>query len=184
MDTIQFWQLIDSTRLASGGDVNKQEELLIEALAAMPEAEIFAYQRIFDKLDKRARRYDLFEVMNLIYGGISDSCREDARAWLIAQGQSVYENAIADPESLVDIISIEARHSIKAEPIVYAGHMALQKLTGFDDDYVSYNDPHDEPIEMGENIWRGNGISSKERDRRLKEKFPRIWAKFNWGHPD
>jgi hypothetical protein len=176
MDTPKFWQLIDLTRVLSGGDVQKQAKLLVEQLTVMPISEIIDYQRIFDKLDRTAIRHDLREIGDLIHGGMGDSGFKDFIGWLISQGQEIYEHALLDPETLVEIVSEEARQSTYAEEIRYAGVHAYQIKTGQDDAFVpiSYDDI---PEDMGESLW-DSVTSVEEHDRRVKEKFPKAWAKY------
>jgi hypothetical protein len=126
MDITQFWQLIDRTRVASGGDNIKHAELLTDELAQLPEEEIVEYQHIFDTLVRRAERDDILEVADFIYGGLGDDGWKDFRAWLVGQGQMVYENMLADPESLVDVVGTLERLNITAELLSYAARHAFE----------------------------------------------------------
>jgi hypothetical protein len=46
MDAAAFWELIDKTREAAGGDPRKQHDLLINELAQLPENEILSFDEI------------------------------------------------------------------------------------------------------------------------------------------
>ncbi len=101
-----FWKLIDKTRNASNGDVSKQANLLIEELVQLPLTEILAYETIMDNLLDTAYDAALWDAAEIIECGCGDDGFSDFRAWLIAQGKDVYEKAIANPESLVDLIDV------------------------------------------------------------------------------
>ena len=59
-----------------------------------------------DLLDK-AYVATLWDAADIIGCGCSDDGFWDFRGWLIAQGQKVYENALSDPESLLDLIDVD-----------------------------------------------------------------------------
>lgn len=179
MDIKQFWLLIDQTRNASDGDADKQAELLTKALVALPLEDIIEYQHIFDELDVRATGHDLLQVVNLIYDALDDSVWRDFRAWLIGQGQTIYENAIANPETLADVVSIEGRYDIVAEPLIFAAEIACEIKADDEDAYVSYARPDDETIKDF-----STSLAIAERKHPAKEKFPRAWAKFGWENPE
>jgi uncharacterized protein YdeI (BOF family) len=176
MDTTEFWKLIEQSRYNSNGDVDKQAEILVNILTTLSLEEILDYQRIFDELEAAAQQYDLIEIADVIYGGIGDSGWKDFTAWLIGQGKTVYENAIDDPESLVDVVSLENREKIRAEALVYVAHNTAENKTEGNYDFSSTSS--DKELSMGENLWKGATV--EEHDRRVKEKFPRAWAKFGW----
>jgi hypothetical protein len=126
-------------------------------------------------------------VADLIYGGVGDGGWTDFRAWLIGRGQTIYENALADPESLVDVVPTQRwdaefeRWNITAEAIYLAFDTAYEKATG--DFYLFPVWAEDEPVEQGENLWKGC-TSAEEHRRRVKAKFPKAWAKFGWELPE
>ncbi len=129
MNRSEFWELIDKTRLASGGHSNKQAELLIAELSKLSEQEILDYQETLDDLQDNAYIADLWALGSIIDGlGFSDDVFTDFRAWLIAQGKDVYENAVTNPESLVDYV--EPGQNIVAEILLYVAQEAYELRTG------------------------------------------------------
>ena len=132
MDTPTFWELIDKTREASGGDQEKQRELLIGALAQLPESDIFAWDDIFDDLMDKAYIAELWEVAYIIGCGCGDDGFTDFRAWLIGQGKDIYEKVLADPESLVDIIESGKEEQAGASSLWYVVIGAYELKTGMD----------------------------------------------------
>ena len=107
MNIEEFWKLIHRTREASDGDVSKQVELLVEALVQLSVEEILDYETIMYNLMDRAYDAALWDAAYIIGCGCGDSGFSDFRAWLVAQGQDVYDKALADPESLVDLIEVD-----------------------------------------------------------------------------
>ena len=102
-----FWNLIDAARDASGGDNSRQADLLVNALVPLSLDEIFAFEAIWDDLMDFSYDAALWDAAYIIGCGCGDSGFKDFRAWLIAQGKEVYEKALADPESLVDLIEVD-----------------------------------------------------------------------------
>lgn len=104
MDKAIFWKLIESTRDASQGDPFKQADLLTEALTQLPEEDIISYDAILREYMDKAYSVDLWEAAYIIGCGCSDDGFMDFRAWLIGQGKETLEEALLDPEYLVDVV--------------------------------------------------------------------------------
>jgi len=118
MDIKTFWELIDQTRQASRDALIADEfindevdemhiDLLVKSLSALSEEDIFAWERIFDDFMDQAYIEELWEVAYIINCGCGDDGFTDFRAWVISQGEDVYRNAIADPESLATVINVK-----------------------------------------------------------------------------
>lgn len=175
MNITQFWQLIERTRDASYGDVNKHADLLVEELTKLSVEEIIEYQHIFDGFDEYADRRDIRDVANIIGGGLGDSGWTDFRGWLIGQGQVIYRKAVADPESLADVVEFDLRFKIEAENLYYAGQNAYWRKTNSED--MIPDNPSDEAVLRSEE-YRSGSLPAKERTKSEKELYPKVWAKF------
>src|SRR4051794_18537043 len=103
MDRTAFWNLIERTRRKSGGVQDLQMDALRQELEALAPAEIVDFQTHFDTGRVEAYTYDLWAAAYIIRGGCSDDGFLDFRTWLIAQGRPVFEAAVADPQSLMDV---------------------------------------------------------------------------------
>lgn len=103
MDIATFWQLIDEAREAGGGDPRKQSALLVEILARLPENEIIEFDNLFTELMDKAYTADLWDAAFIINCGCSDDGFSEFREWLIGRGREIFDNALADPESLVNV---------------------------------------------------------------------------------
>jgi len=104
MDVESFWKLIDKTREAANGDARIQSDLLTDELVKLPAEEIISFQTIFYDLKDKAYIGNLWDAATVIMDGCSDSGFNEFREWLIGRGKEAYENAMKDPETLVDIL--------------------------------------------------------------------------------
>ncbi len=165
MNVKTFWELIDRAREASGGDVSKQAELLVDALAQLSIIEILDFEIImYDMLDNA---YDaaLWDAADIIGCGCGDSGFWDFRAWLIAQGQDVYEKALANPESLVDLIDVS--ENAQEGALLYVVMTAYEKKTGNEISPDTFK--HREPPVLKGTHWS---------EETVNERFPILAAKF------
>ena len=106
MDIKEFWELIDKTREAAKGDAWKQSELLTEELAKLPEKEIISFDEIFHDLKDNAYIGNLWDAAFVIMYYCGDSSFHEFREWLVGRGKEMYESAIKDPETLVNVLEV------------------------------------------------------------------------------
>jgi hypothetical protein len=102
MDDATFWRLIEQTRPADN-DSDRHCEATTAALAKQEPEEILWFGHIFGEYHLRAYRRDLWSIIYEIDGGCSDDGFIDFRAWLVMQGQDVYETVLAAPDYLGEI---------------------------------------------------------------------------------
>lgn len=173
----EFWQLIDKTRAESGNNPTKQAELLVKALTTMPVEDIFDYQLVHDAYFVRAYRADLWDAAEIIYSGGGDDGFMDFRAWLIGQGLNVYENALLNPDSLADIDHLEDASDTLAEDLLYVGQIAYEKKTNTEDGIPGRH----KLTELNrDNECKTPDGDMKDFEKCLKERYPKVWAKFGW----
>jgi hypothetical protein len=175
MNISEFWQLTEATKAASGSDDQKQAELLIEELCKLAVQDILDYDYFHRGLMHQAYRRKLWDVCYIINGAwCSDDGFSDFRAWLIGQGQSIFERAIEDPESLVEVV--EPLQETTSEALTYVGWMAYERKTGQD-----MNTMPSFPIvkvDLVDENPRDSTMTDEERDLFFANEYPRIWAKF------
>lgn len=104
MTIATFWDLIAKTRLASDGDIKRQIDLLARELAAYPPEEIIQADTLLVKYHLLAYTNELWAAAYIVQGGCSDDMFMDFRHWLIAQGETIFQAALHDPETLGDVI--------------------------------------------------------------------------------
>lgn len=162
MNVKVFWDLIATTREASDGDVSKQADLLVEALVQRSEAEILAFDTILQDMMDEAYDAALWDAADVI--GCGDDGFYEFRGWLIAQGKEVYDKALADPESLVDLIGVD--ENAQDGPVIYVVTPACKQKTGQELPW-GYRKNRKLPLLKGAH-WA-------EEDR--KKRFPKLAAK-------
>ena len=72
MEKSQFWRLIKDAKARSGGDCDRQVEILKHSLMRLPPEEIIAFDKIYDEFRDLAYRWDLRGAAVLIIGGSED----------------------------------------------------------------------------------------------------------------
>jgi hypothetical protein len=95
-----FWQIIDESRGRSAASKRDQPTELQAVLEERTPSEIIAFDEMFARLIELAFRWDLWGAAYVIQGGCGDDGFTDFCAGLIGLGRSVFEAALADPESL------------------------------------------------------------------------------------
>jgi predicted AAA+ superfamily ATPase len=167
----EFWELIERTHQASGGDPEKQCELLVQALAEMPIEDILDYGRFQDQFEDEAYRTDVWNAAFLIDSSGDDGFM-DFRAWLVAQGKAIFEKILADPDSLADYVSVERSEETTWEGLLYVASYAYQRKLDTEEyppiqgKYPQLKEVENHPLTEGE--------------EELKVLYPKMWAKFGW----
>ena len=139
-------------------------------LALLSADEIISFDKIFNAYRKAAYRWDLWGAAYLINGGCSDDGFEHFRRWLIGQGQTVFDAALADPDSLADLITSDivwGDAELECEDIGYAAGEAYQQKTGGE---IPFDEADYLPGEPA-------GVQWEEED--LNGLFPKIAAKMS-----
>lgn len=99
-----FWAVIAIACRSDPRMAEQWDRFLVAELKKLPPDEIIAWDRIFDRLAAKAYTVDLWGAAYLINGGASDDGFYYFRCWLICMGRDVYEAALADPDSLADVV--------------------------------------------------------------------------------
>lgn len=102
MDDNKFWDMIRQADSQSGGDMDKKCKLIESAITRLPKQDAVAFSHMFDRMMDRAYSWELWAAAYIINGGCSDDSFSDFRSSLISRGQIALEQALSDPESLVD----------------------------------------------------------------------------------
>jgi hypothetical protein len=164
----QFWKIIADSRRdfdpnRHDGNMYMQAERLEQLLSAMPVEEVREFGRIFAQLYFDAYRRDLWGAAYVIEGGCSNDGFMDFRFWLISMGREVYEAAMADPESLVNV--------------AYAPGIevcAFEEFGGIASGVLEAKGVPDPP---GVRHPR-EPVGERWTDEELPRRLPKLWAKF------
>lgn len=159
MDFDQFWKIVDKGKRSS-----EPEVVVTGALEKLPPEEIISYQRLFDTAFARAYRWDLWGAAYLMEGGCSDDGFIDFRYGLIAKGREVYENALANPDSLADLSGNEVSNEL-------FGYAALEAYETRTDNQMPRTGTDQLDAPMGEE-WDFDDPAE------MAKRFPKLYRKF------
>ena len=167
MNTTTFWRLVEDARQQSGGDCGEQAEKMMERLSALPTEDIIGFSGTLNEQLRRSYTWDLWAAAYIINGGCADDCFDYFRAWLISQGEAVFENAMRDPESLADL-DIDADAGMECEELLYVASEAYEDKTG-----------EEIPVQAMVRGWVVNGPSGEKwNEASVYSMFPRLTKRF------
>ncbi len=161
---MEFWKLIEEN-VSRPLAVAAARETLSKALGQLSPEDVVAFCRTYDEKQNDAYRWDLWGVAYLINGGCSDDSFMDFRSSLILLGESVYQNALGDPESLMQLEESE-RSELFEEGALYIGAEACEAKGVEAPSRESVSEPAGEPWE--------------ESREDLMARFPRAWSIYGW----
>ncbi|MEU6095390.1 DUF4240 domain-containing protein [Streptomyces sp. NPDC047079] len=170
MDETEFWELVDASREAAGGDADEQADQLVERLLRLDPDTVLDFARHFECRYNRAYRWDLWGAAWVLLGGASDDAFDFFRCWLIAQGREVFEGALHDPDSLAGLLDdFDEEVDGDGEELGYAADEAYEQLTGTVAPDLGIppaaSEPEGTPFDL-------------EDESQLAERYPRLWERF------
>ncbi len=172
MDVDELWGLIEhaSTQGRVLQDADEVASRLVERLAEMPAERIVSADEQLRTLAARAYGWELWGAAYVINGGCSDDGFEYFRAWLIAQGERVYNDALTDPDSLASLFSPGQRVEAESEAMLGATWEAYRIRTDSDlPRGVTVNEPA-----------LGEGWNLEDR-REMASRYPKLTERFHAG---
>ncbi|GAB1335245.1 DUF4240 domain-containing protein [Streptomyces sp. E-15] len=170
MDETEFWELIDATREAAGGDPEEQADALVDRLLRLDPDMVLDFARHFEARYNRAYRWDLWGAAWLLLDGCSDDAFDYFRCWLIGQGREVFEGALHEPDALAGLLGeFDEEIDGDGEELGYAADEAYEQLTGTVAPDLGIApapaEPEGAPLDL-------------EDDRVLASRYPRLWERF------
>jgi hypothetical protein len=165
MTSEQFWAIVEDAHRRSGGDMDLKCHLLDGQLRTLPLNEILSFREYFRDFFYRAYTEELWAAAYIIGHGCSEIAFMDFRSTLISMGREVFENALANPESLADI-------HYNAETAHYEGYQYVSSKVYRD---FSGEDPPrsgQRPTDPTGKRWHKN---------QLPERYPKLVKKYNFG---
>jgi hypothetical protein len=124
MTEADFWAHVAAAR-PRRYDAEAHADALTARLAGLPEPDVLDFVHHWDAAGARAYRRDLWGAAYLVNGGCSDDGFQYFRWWLILQGRAAFDAALADPDTLAEVLDGETE--VEAE--VYPGTDAWFRAT-------------------------------------------------------
>ncbi|MGK5533079.1 DUF4240 domain-containing protein [Streptomyces sp. URMC 129] len=171
MDETEFWEIVDGTREAAGGDPDAHADLMVERLTALDPVAVTDFARHFEARFNRAYRWDVWAAARVLLDSAGEDVFENFRCWLISQGRPVLEGTLHEPDALADLLppDFDPATGGEAEEIGYAAYDAYEQLTGTELPALGLPEPPAEPA--GEPVDLDDPAA-------LAALCPRLWARF------
>lgn len=155
----EFWDLIDAARSAAVFDRARLAAALGDELAELDDDAAAEFARHFRECRADANRQELFAAAWVAGGGASPEDFRDFRDWLITLGRAAFEDALHDPQRILD----HAEPADFQNPFDAAvGPVAL-----------AADDADDEPADLREPAGR------KWEPAELPRRYPKLWRAYN-----
>ena len=151
----QFWALIAAS--------HRQADELRALLSRLPLSEIVDFNVHFQDRMNAAFQWDLWAVAYLAAEGCSDEGFVDFRSWLISRGRDVFETAMVDAESLLQVIDAPDVEDVFFEEFQYVPAQVHAARTG------GRELP---PVPARPSATSGTRWHEDE----LAHRFPKLWA--------
>jgi hypothetical protein len=111
----------------------------------------------------------------VLNGGASDDGFEYFQRWLISKGREVFEAAVADPDSLADLLAPDTEGPCEFEEFAYVASEVWAEKTGID----PWNDPKGSfPYTGAPPATQPSGTPFPEDERYFARRYPKLWARF------
>lgn len=172
MNIDRFWKIVDSSRRGfdpgkAEGNMERQLGELRRLLLDLPPEEIVEFRdHVFEQMNV-AFRWELWGAVYLIAGGCSDDGFADFRSWLISMGRRVFEGAVSNEESLLDVADAPGIEDVFFEEFPGVPAQVYAERTG-----------HEIPAYEGRSPLTPAGEPWSEGGGDLKRRFPRLWARY------
>lgn len=172
MSNERFWDIINSTTKFEAVP-ERQIDALRTALLALPPEDIVAFEAEFAHQLKRSYTWDLWGAAYVIHGGEGDDGFEYFRRWLISKGRMVFEQALANPDSLADMLAAAPGGPLEFESFGYVARRAWSEKTG--------RKVGEMPGGGTDMIYVGlepSGTKFDEDAAHLAQRYPKLWRRF------
>ena len=168
MNREAFWEVLDSAMSAAGYDRAKLPAALREELLGLDEDDVLEFARHFHEARVEAFRWELWAAAWVAGGGASEEDFSDFRDWLVSLGREAFDDALHDPQRLLDHADpAELREPFDSE-IGRVAADAYAELTGEEELPSGLLRPH--PQAPAGRQWRPG---------ELPRKSPKLWAFYN-----
>ena len=176
VDKKEFWQLIEFTKEVSKGDQTRQEQALINSLAQHDPQQIVEFECILREYLIEADDFNIMAAQKILNGYVTDDSYLYFRCWLVGQGETVFTNALRNPDTLVTAVQAPYQDF---EELLYVATMAYEKRTGTKEE--DDEDTFPRGIAYARGLDYDSGSATKGEDwteNQLPKLLPKLWKKF------
>jgi len=169
MSDDEFWAIIsriDALAAKQGGGWDFRRGALMVEMLKLSAAGIMAFNNHLHRRMNAAYGWPIWAAGYIIHGGCSDDAFMDFRSCLVFLGQSVFEAALEEPDSLA-ALDDETLRSTDFEGMLYVSAEIFEDQTGAE--LIASETALTEP--WGEE-WR------EEDDTELATLCPKLWSRF------
>ena len=159
-----FWKIVEKAKAMSGDDWESRPDSLKDVLLLFNPEDIIQFDKEYRQKLYSAYKWDLWGAAYIINGGCSDDGFDYFCDFLISEGQIVFDNAIENPDSLVEIDNAE---EVELEEYRYSISKAYEKLT-------------DSEMPVYDAEFPDNPVGQEWDEEQLPKMFPRLAAKYQW----
>jgi len=175
MNIEQFWKLIESSRKGfdpnrRDGNMEEQCEELKTLLLKLPPTEIVDFRDHLLARMNAAFHWDLWGAAYIIASGCSDDGFADFRGWLVSMGRRVFEDAVSNPQSLIDVADAPGVEDVFFADFADVPAQAYAELTG-----------HELPPSTAHPPVAPAGEKWSQDEGNLPQRFPKLWAHYQRG---
>ena len=178
MDEAQSWSIIEAGYVADDAGTSRDWlEALKRELLKLPAEKIVGFGHWFNEKVGVAYTIDVWGAAYLINGGCSDDGFHYFRCWLVGMGREVFEKAVADPDSLADVLTGEWPYEASLD--VAANRAWTEKTGRTDDEFYAELDklPSSPEVDEGED-W------DFDDDAEVRRRMPRLWKLYSNSEED
>ncbi|WP_162356544.1 DUF4240 domain-containing protein [Metabacillus mangrovi] len=172
-----FWNVLKKAK-TKGETQEQQLEWLVAHLAEQPLEDLITFDEILARIFIKSYQSQLWAASYIITGDSSDDRFDFFRAWLLFQGEAVYESAIQNPESIIPVLqALEEKEEVpQFEDLTYIGALAFEEKTGQNENL--YYTLYDEVV-LNSYIEPYIELDWSEADtENLSIRFPSLWERY------
>lgn len=171
MDDKRFWDII-AVACPHGADEAVWHEGLHRELTRLAPEDIVRFDIWLDEKADAAYSRELWSVASLINGGASDDGFYYFRLWLVGMGKRVYEAALADPDTLAEVVD-PTNDQYEAEIYGVAGR-AWAAIGLSEEDFQAAH------VASAQGQTRGRELTGEWlRGEAFRQRFPRVDALYD-----
>jgi hypothetical protein len=170
MTAEEFWSLIDLSR-QSVRKTTDIPEWIQEYLRQRPTLYLGEYEERFQGLSRLSYDARLWAAAQIMMGFCSDDKFSDFRAWLIAKGKDVFEDALKNPDTLAEVDVDGDYGTPTLFSMNYVAEETYRERAGDSADITDLIAEQPPATLLNEGAW-------DEDQAKLPAMFPRLYAKF------